>query len=175
MSFLIVLIIAFSLSLDAFSLSLSYGTLGFKFKDMIFLSLIVGIFHFFMPILGFFLGNIVISSFSFNVDFFITVIFCFIGIQMIIESFKNDTNIRNLNFLDYFLFGFAVSIDSFSIGITLNEIYDNYFICCLTFSIFSFLFTFLGLFLGKKISNIFGKLSIFIGGVILIVIGLFYL
>ena len=93
---------------------------------------------------------------------------------MIIESFKNDS-VKFLNFFEYFLFGLAVSIDSFTIGITLNEIYSNYIICCICFSIFSFLFTFLGLFLGKKINLLFGRLSTLIGGFALIFIGLFYL
>ena len=93
---------------------------------------------------------------------------------MIIESFKNDS-VKFLNFFEYFLFGFAVSVDSFTIGITLNEIYNNYIICCICFSICSFIFTFLGLLLGRKISLLLGRFSTIIGGIILIVVGLFYL
>ncbi|WP_348234522.1 manganese efflux pump, partial [Salmonella enterica] len=73
------------------------------------------------------------------------------------------------------LFAFAVSIDSFSVGITLTDINENYLLSALSFSIASALFTFLGLKLGNKIAKLVGKLSTIIGGLILIIIGLMYI
>ena len=52
MHIFIVITIAISLSMDAFSLSLLYGTLNLEKKFIWKLSLIVSIYHFFMPILG---------------------------------------------------------------------------------------------------------------------------
>ena len=49
---LLVFLMAISLSMDAFSLALAYGTLGMSNKDKIILSLVVGIFHLIMPLLG---------------------------------------------------------------------------------------------------------------------------
>ena len=48
--------------MDAFSLSLAYGTINLRKKEIILLSLIVGIYHFIMPILGMNVG-IYISKF----------------------------------------------------------------------------------------------------------------
>ena len=62
MELLILFTIAVSLSMDAFSLSLAYGTLNLEKKDINNLSLIVGIYHFFMPLLGLFIGNIVLKK-----------------------------------------------------------------------------------------------------------------
>ena len=53
----IILIIAVSLSMDTFSLSLAYGMLKLKNSIIKQISITVGIFHFFMPLLGDFLGE----------------------------------------------------------------------------------------------------------------------
>ena len=49
-----IFLIAIALSMDAFSLSLAYGTLGLTKKEVNKLSVIVGIYHFFMPLIGLF-------------------------------------------------------------------------------------------------------------------------
>ena len=57
-SFLTILLIAISLSMDAFSLALVYGLLIYSKKRKLLLSIIVGIYHFFMPLIGMLFGNI---------------------------------------------------------------------------------------------------------------------
>jgi len=94
---------------------------------------------------------------------------------MIIESFKDENNLNIMGLYQLLLFGFAVSIDSFSVGIGLNGISDNFMLCSLVFSIISSMFTYFGLILGKKINSLIGKTSTIIGGIILIIIGLVYL
>ena len=73
------------------------------------------------------------------------------------------------------IFAFAVSLDSFTLGLGLKIIYNNPYIASLLFMIFSSLFTFLGLLLGKKINNKIGFLSTIVGGFTLILVGIFYL
>ena len=51
MRLIMVMLIAISLSMDAFSLSLAYGTLNLEKKYINLLSIIVGVYHFFMPII----------------------------------------------------------------------------------------------------------------------------
>ena len=171
---MLVIIIAISLSMDAFSLALAYGTLNLNKKDIYKLSLVVGVYHFFMPLLGLFFGNIILKYVS-NPNFLVFVILFIIGIEMIYETFKEE-DIKNIvSFRQILLFGLAVSIDSFSVGIGLNVISKNYLYCSTIFSIFSLSFTYLGLILGKKINNIIGKTSTIIGGLILIVIAFMYL
>ena len=171
---MLVIIIAISLSMDAFSLALAYGTLNLNKKDIYKLSLVVGIYHFFMPLIGLFLGNIILKYVS-NPNFIVFVILFVIGIEMIYETFKEE-DIKNIVSLrQILLFGLAVSIDSFSVGIGLNIINNNYLYCASIFSIFSLSFTYLGLMLGKKINNIIGKTSTIIGGLVLIVIAFMYL
>ena len=61
----------------------------------------------------------------------------------------------------------SLSMDAFSLALAYGT--------ALIFSIFSFLFTYFGLNLGKKINNLIGKSSTILGGIILIIIGIIYL
>lgn len=171
---MLVIIIAISLSMDAFSLALAYGTLNLNKKDIYKLSLTVGVYHFIMPLLGLFLGSIILKYIN-NPNIIVFIILFIIGIQMIYETFKEE-DIKNIVcFKQMLLFGLAVSVDSFSVGIGLNVISKNYLYCSTIFSLFSLTFTYLGLILGKKINNIIGKTSTIIGGLILIIIAFMYL
>ena len=173
--YLTLLIIGLSLSMDAFSLSLAYGTLGINKKEILTLSTIVGIYHFFMPLLGLLIGNTILNFFPVNPNTIVTIVLVFIGLQMIIETFKNDGDMKVMSFSELLLFGLAVSIDSFSVGIGLNAINNNFILCSLIFSITSFMFTYLGLILGKKVNKLIGSASTLIGGIVLIIIGLMYI
>lgn len=171
MNFILVIVIAIGLSMDTFSLSLVYGTLGMSKREKYVLSFMVGIFHFFMPLLGFYFSSLVLKFVNIDFDVLVCLILSFIGLEMVIGSFKDEVN---LNVSSYFLFALAVSIDSFSVGITLNGS-DNIIIGPLIFCLMSFIFTLFGLFLGGKTYKLFGKISTIIGGVILILVGLFYI
>lgn len=175
MHLFIILTIAVSLSMDAFSLSLAYGTFGLSKKEMIKLSVIVGVYHFFMPLLGLMVGKVFLRIFPINPDIIVFIVLLFIGIQMIIELLKHETIEKKTSFFELLVFGLAVSIDSFSVGIGLSSISSRYIICAIIFSLSSFLFTYLGLNLGKIINHIVGKISTIVGGIVLIIIGIIYL
>ncbi len=170
-----IIIIAFSLSMDAFSLSLAYGTLNLNKKDMLSLSFIVGLYHFFMPQIGVIVGDTLLKIIKINPNFIVFIVLSFIGIEMIFESFKKEENIKKLKLMEMILFGLAVSIDSFSLGIGLKVITNNILISCIFFSVFSFIFTLIGLFIGKKTSEILGFISTLLGGIILVIMGVLYL
>ena len=171
---LLVFLMAVSLSMDAFSLALAYGTLGMNNKDKFILSLIVGIFHLIMPLLGMLAGELILSLFKFNPDFLVAIILLFIGIQMIISSFKKNEDIKPLKFSEFFLFGLAVSVDSLTLGITLPNMGLSTVLAPIIFAIISCLFTFVGLFIGNKIEKLLGDVATVIGGAILTIIGLVF-
>lgn len=175
MSFLVILLIAVSLSMDAFSLALVYGTLNLDKKYILKLSLIVGIYHFFMPLIGMFLGSNLLAVLPIKSSLIVFIILCFIGIQMIFETFKEEKKMELKSILQLLTFGLAVSIDSFSVGIGLKTISNNFLICSIVFSLSSFIFTYMGLILGKKINQLIGKISTLLGGIVLILIGIVYL
>lgn len=174
MSIWVIFIIGISLSMDAFSLALAYGTLDLKENDINMLSTIVGIFHFFMPLLGGFMGSIILLLLPIHPNLIVFIVLSFIGGQMLMESFKGQESVKKMNQIEMILFGLAVSIDSFSVGIGLKMLTSSYFLCSSLFAITSFVFTFLGLHLGKKVHQKLGKVSTMIGGIVLITLGIVY-
>lgn len=174
MSIYIILIIAVSLSMDAFSLSLAYGTLNLEKKHIKKQALIVGIYHFFMPIFGLKIGNIALKLLPLKPSIIVFIVLTLIGIEMIVDSFQKKESVKIMTLKEMILFGFAVSIDSFSVGIGLDAISNNHILCFIIFSLTSFAFSYIGLFLGKKINNIIGKVSTLLGGLILLIIGILY-
>ena len=175
MQLITIIIIAVSLSMDAFSLSLAYGTLNLEKKYIQQLSTIVGIYHFFMPLIGLTIGKIILNLIKINPDIIVCIVLSFIGLEMLIDSFKKEEQVKIMTIKELILFGLAVSIDSFSVGIGLKALTDNYILCVSIFSLSSFIFTYMGLILGKKINNLIGKISTIIGGIILITIGIIYI
>ena len=175
MSLIIIIILALTLSMDAFSLALIYGTLDLPLKMQKIMSIMVGIFHFFMPILGYQIGEILLKLLKVNPEILVGIIFIILGLEMML-SIKKEEKIKMLtNIFSVLLFSLTVSIDSFSIGISFGVTKTNIIISCLIFSIISSLFTYLGLMLGKKLSERFGSISILIGAIILIILGISYL
>lgn len=175
MSLFLILVVAISLSMDAFSLALVYGTLNISDKIIRRVSLTVGTFHFFMPLLGYFFGEVLARCLTFNSNILVGVIFIFLAVEMFLSVFKRDSVEMFSGFLSYFLFGFTVSIDSFSVGIGLGSLGSSVLTSCITFSTVSFLFTYVGLKMGKKLALKFGNISTVIGSVLLFVLGIYYL
>ena len=172
---LTILVVAVSLSMDAFSLALIYGTYGMKKKSEVLLASIVGIFHFFMPLLGLGLGLVLMKYFIFDLEFVVGIIFLIIGVEMVISSGK-DEDVKILNgIFGYLLFGLSVSIDSFTTGIGLSVISKNYVLVSSIFMVISGLFTYMGLVLGNKLSSCFGRYATIIGGIILCLLGIYRL
>lgn len=171
----LILIIAVSLSMDAFSLSLAYGTLNPEKKYIKKLSIIVSIYHFIMPLLGLTIGNILLKIIPLDPNIIVFIVLTFIGIEMIIDSFKKEDNVHLMTLKEMILFGLAVSLDSFSVGVGLETLTNNYIISVSMFSLSSFIFTYIGLTIGKKINNLIGPISAIIGGLILIIIGITYI
>ncbi|MGM9882201.1 MAG: manganese efflux pump MntP family protein [Bacilli bacterium] len=175
MELITIFLIAISLSMDAFSLALIYGTKGINNRDKKILSLIVGAYHFIMPLIGLLFGTLIISRLTVNTNILVGVILTLIAIEMIISSFKNREEKFLLSLPGYFLFGFSVSVDSLTTGIGLRAISNNIFLCSFIFSLTSLIFTYLGLNLGNTLNKKYGKVSTTIGGIILLILGIIYI
>lgn len=167
-------LVGVSLSMDAFSLALIYGTYGINKKNMLLLASIVGLFHFFMPLFGLGIGSVINTFLNFDIGIVVPIIFGIIGVEMIISSIKNeDVNVL-VSLVGFFLFGLSVSIDSFTTGIGLSFISNNYLMCSFIFMFISGLFTYLGLNIGNRISEKIGNVSTVIGGIIMLFLALYY-
>ena len=172
MNFITIILIGISLSMDAFSLSLLYGSKNISCKKIYKLVSKVGIFHFIMPLLGHFLGNGILILMKISSSILMFLMLTIVGIQMIIDSFKDEKNINSDGAL---LFALAVSMDSFSIGLSLGNLVNSLFLAPLVFMIISALSTYIGLKLGVLINKKIGKYATLIGGIFLILIAIVHI
>ena len=170
-SFFTILLIGISLSMDAFSLSLVYGMMGISDKKKMALTIIVGLYHFVMPLIGFMLGMLIDNLSFINLDIIASIILIYIGIDLIISNFKEEDAI-SVSKIGLLMFGLSVSIDSLTIGIGLKAITSHYLLAPFIFSICSSIFTYLGLILGNLIEKNIGTYSKIVGGIVLIIIAI---
>jgi len=174
-AFITCLVVAVSLSMDAFSLALIYGTYGMSKKNEIMLSVIVGVFHFFMPLLGLGLGSIILKYFIIDLEFVVGIIFLIIGVEMIISTRKEEKVKILIGIFGNLLFGLSVSVDSFTTGIGLSVISNNYIGVSILFMLVSGSLTYIGLRFGNRLSDCFGKYATIGGGILLCLLGIFRL
>jgi len=170
-----IIMIAVGLSMDAFSLAILYGTLNFNKRKTLTLAGSVGVFHFFMPLFGNLVGLFLLNLLPISSNIVVGIIFFTISIQMLMSIFKKEEIVDLKGTFAIILFAFTVSIDSFSVGIGLSTICDSKILAVSIFSATSFLFTFMGLTIGSKLTEKFGKISTLIGSIVLFVLSLIYL
>ena len=180
MGFLEVLLLGMALSMDACAVGMTNGMTDTKMplKRVLLIALFFGFFQFLMPLIGYFVGT-AFASYVTAVDHWIAlVLLCGIGGNMIKESFEKEENDNNDNygFKTMLIMAIATSIDALAAGISLamdlngNNTYAFIavaFIGVITFTLSA---------LGVKIGNIYGakfkSKAEFMGGLILIILGI---
>ncbi len=168
------ILIAIALAMDAFSVSLTKGFTqkNLKTNQILYYGLFFGFFQFMMPLIGYYIGG-VISRFIMSVASIVAfVLLLAIGLNMIRESLDDDEEISdNFSFREVTLLAVATSIDALAVGMTYAILAEEILLPSVIIGIVAFLFTVVGIFIGKKIGNYFGGRFQILGGVILILIG----
>ncbi|MBQ7928800.1 MAG: manganese efflux pump [Methanobrevibacter sp.] len=174
-SFISTFLVAIALAMDAFSVSM---TKGFTQKNLtnsqiLYYGLFFGGFQAIMPILGYLCGNIIAAVVTSLAPIIGFILLLAIGLNMIRESLNGDDEeiTDNFSFREVTLLAIATSIDAFAVGITIALINDPILISSAVIGIVAFIFTIIGIFIGKKIGNYVGDKFQIVGGVILILIG----
>lgn len=93
---------------------------------------------------------------------------------MIRESLTSDDDeiTDNFSFKEVTLLAIATSIDAFAVGIAIALIKDPILISSAIIGIVAFIFSIVGIFIGKKLGDYVGDKFQILGGVILILIGI---
>ena len=159
--------------MDAFSIAIVLGTNNFNNKKTIILSSFVGIFHFIMTNLGNIIGNSYFKKIIIHSNIVVGIIFLILAIEMI-SSLKDNKKINITNLFSIISFAITVSIDSLSVGIALGITNSNVLKASIIFSITSFIFTLIGLSIGKYLSKQFGTKATILGIFILCILSLKY-
>ena len=170
-----ILLIGISLSMDTFSLSLSIGSISAKNDIIKLLPLFVGIFHFFMPLLGNIVGLAVIELLNLASNVILGTVLIILGINLAVHYIKDETANIKVSIIGLLIFALSVSIDSFSVGLGINDITNNYFLASIIFAFCSDSFTYLGIIIGKYSSKLIGKYAIILGILLLLFLGIFHL
>lgn len=148
--------------MDAFSLALSIGTLSIPKGKSLLLPIVVGLFHYFMPLIGMFVGNYFTYLLHIDTNLLSSVIFLYIAYNMYKEYKENDYLDFDISIYGILIFAFGVSLDAFGVGFTFVS--NNYLLLIpLVFALFSLIFTLLGLLLGKVLNKHIGKYAIILG------------
>ncbi len=169
---IIILLIGISLSIDAFSFSLTISSLNL-FKNKYLFPIFVGIFHFLMPLLGTIINENIVSLIVNNTNFITGIVLILLSISILIDNNKQKK--EKYEKISLIGFSLAVSIDSLSVGIGLMGITNKKILASTVFAICSFTFTILGLFLGNKLKNTDSKLLNYLAILILLIIGISYI
>ncbi len=170
-----VFLIAVSLALDAFAVSVSSGISvpGFRPKDAVKMALWFGGFQFAMPLLGWFLGTSV-SGYIESVDHFVAFgLLALIGSRMIYGSFHEDAEAAapDLSPKRLCLLAIATSIDALAVGVSMAFMEVNIFLSATVIGLVAFFLSVVGGMVGSRLGGLFQKRAELVGGVVLIGIG----
>ncbi len=134
-------------------------------KQVIITSLFVGLFHFFMPLIGNFIGVNLFLYTIFKPKYILFLVFLMLGIDMFISYLNDNHKNRKLNIIGIILFSFSVSFDSLTVGLGISYLYNNIISVVTTFSCISAIFTFMGFYFGNVLSKKIGKYAYLIGSI----------
>lgn len=171
-----VIILAIALSMDAFAVSIGLGAKKYRDTRLIALKagLLFGFFQAFMPIVGY-LAGVGLGQYIESIDHWIAFILLFlIGAKMIYESRSEDTTEDISHISNYILLTLAIatSIDAMAAGFTLSLFDAPVWLSIFLIGITTFVFSYIGVFVGFKSGVWLENKAEFIGGVVLIIIGI---
>jgi putative Mn2+ efflux pump MntP len=171
-------ILAVALSMDAFAVSLTMGISNPKKiqKLAILAGLYFGLFQGLMPLFGY-LGGIALfgwlGGFAHWIAFILLVI---IGLKMIHEAVtaQPDRSATSKIYSHYslLLLAIATSIDALAAGFSLTLMSINGIYACIVIAIITFLFSYIGVLMGRSSSAWLGNKAEIVGGLVLIFLGI---
>ena len=193
-----ILLLAIALSMDAFAVSITDGLIyqDINKKKALFIALTFGIMQGLMPLIGYWLVELVeflvnegsagsaSKIMSLIVVWTAFALLLFLGLKMLIEGIlalkkkDEDKPVRLFSYKEVLFFGLATSIDALGSGVALHSGLSNnitIFIHISIIIVITFVISLLGVLLGNKIEKLLkGKVEItsIIGGCILLILAI---
>lgn len=171
---LIYFFIGISLSMDAFAVAISLGGLINSNRKRLFMTSLISIFHLIMPLIGNSIGLIITKRILLNTRIINFLIFTLLGIGILLDKRKEET-IKTINYLTLIIIAFTVSIDSLTVGIALGIAKENIISASIIFSATSYIFTYFGLTIGKRLKKKYNLIADYLGVFLLFLIAIKYL
>lgn len=171
-----VIFLSVALSMDAFAVSLGLGS---KQKQKptslaIMAGVYFGTFQALMPLLGYLAGKGALGWVENYAPWIAFGLLALIGGKMVYESFSEgiEDDITQITHRLMLTLGIATSIDAMAAGFTLTLLDVNPFISCLIIGLVTFVFSWIGVFIGHRNGTWLESKAELFGGVVIILIGL---
>lgn len=188
------LLLAIALSMDAFAVAIGLGAKHRQNtpKIAIMAGIYFGLFQGLMPLIGYLGGRSILGFIANWAPWIACIILIGLGGKMLYEALSsddeneasenamphndalaiaNDANIA-ITHKTMTTLAIATSIDAMAAGFTLNLLSFNPFLSCLTIALVTGIFSFMGVFLGRKSGTWLESKAEIFGGLVLIGIGI---
>lgn len=168
-----ILILAIALSMDAFAVAIGLGAKknipGLALKAGLFF----GIFQAFMPFIGYLGGKGVLGWIEAYAHWVAFGLLVFIGAKMIYEGLQEgiEEDITVVTNKMMLILAISTSIDAMAAGFSLTLLDVNPYIACLVIGVTTFVFSWIGVFIGKNSGTWLESKAEIFGGTVLILMG----
>ncbi|RJG24904.1 manganese efflux pump [Paenibacillus thiaminolyticus] len=172
-----IIVMAVALGFDAFSLCLGLGMRGVRSMEMLRISGIIALFHVAMPLLGVLTGHYVSSILGHVAVMAAGGLLIMLGGHMILSSFQSGSpgTLYEMSIWGTLLFALSVSVDSFSVGVSLGMFHTNLMVTIVAFGLAGGAMSVIGLVLGQRVGATIGEYGEAVGGAILLTFGILFL
>jgi putative Mn2+ efflux pump MntP len=170
--------IAVGLAMDAFAVSIVSGSIYKKLdiRHALRMAFFFGAFQAIMPLIGYAAGQTVAGRIEMWDHWIAFCILSVVGGKMVYEAFKfeqvENSSKDPSNLAVLLVLSIATSIDALAVGITLSLITGYIYRAVATIGLVTFVISYIGYIIGKRMGHFFENKIEIIGGLILIGIGL---
>ncbi|MCQ2010782.1 MAG: manganese efflux pump [Sporolactobacillus sp.] len=168
-------VMSVALGMDAFSVCVGMGMTVFRLRKAAWAGIWIGLFHMLMPLIGMTLGRLLSARFGAITEMAGGLLLLLIGLQMILSlARRNETQsgFAYTSDASLLLFALSVSIDSFSVGLSMGLFGAEVLAAVIMFGLTSMAMAWTGFYIGRKTGKYFGRYGEALGGIILFVLGL---
>ncbi len=169
-----VIVLAVALSMDAFAVSIGLGSKGNTRGLGVKAGLFFGSFQALMPFIGYLAGKGVLGWVEAYAHWIAFGLLSLIGAKMIYgglqEGIEND--IKEITNKMMLLLAIATSIDAMAAGFSLTLLGINAYLACMIIGATTFIFSWIGVAIGKSSGTWLESKAEIFGGVVLILIGI---
>jgi len=170
------LLLAIALSMDAFAVSIGLGSRPNVNPRRLALlcGIYFGVFQGLMPLIGYLAGTSVLGWVEVYAPWIAFLLLALIGGKMIFESFSEgvEEDIRRISHRLMLLLALATSIDAMAAGFALTLLDVGPLLACLMIGVATALFSWAGVYIGRRSGTWLESKAELLGGVVLVLIGL---
>ncbi|MDO4810365.1 MAG: manganese efflux pump MntP family protein [Eubacteriales bacterium] len=179
MTLIEIFLIGIALSMDAFAVAVCKGLTMTKinYRHTVWIALYFGVFQALMPLIGWFLGSQFAQYITKFTPWIAFLLLSYIGGNMIRESFSKEEDEEGktgISHKELLLLALATSIDALAVGVTFSfvELALSIGLAVTIIGCTTFILSFGGVFIGNIFGAKYKNRAEFVGGAILILIGI---